>query len=304
MAASNLIFHYTTPDGAEAILKSGTLRATDVRYLNDLTELRYGSPALVEKLSAAAARLEVEILTGTAGQPEGPGASGPEVRLATIQELIQSASVPESELSAAPSVFVTSFCRTADLKSVWIAYASVDGYAIGFDREKLRRKLRPPQYVDPPTGNPYNQFMYSELMRVQYGPTAAKRGAEKAVLEWLPPTEGWIERLWTFNASRSFLGSLAGVKNPGFREELEMRLVLSPCKEPYTAGAPVVKEALSRDGLVNKPYVVARFPAEVVKVVWVGPGPNQAKRKSHMEQVLADNGYNAEVRVSAIPLRN
>jgi hypothetical protein len=40
--SKDLLWHYTTPEGLTGIIESNSLWATDVFYLNDLTEFMYG----------------------------------------------------------------------------------------------------------------------------------------------------------------------------------------------------------------------------------------------------------------------
>ena len=122
------LYHYTNGQGLEGILRSRTLRATQIDCLNDTTELVYGFQVMRECFKRAA--------------------MFDEFRFQVIDEV-------EKDLTENEPHYVASFCEDGDLLSQWRGYAqSSDGYAIGFRSSRLR--ARPSQI-----GRQLQQIIYS-----------------------------------------------------------------------------------------------------------------------------------------------
>lgn len=108
----HLLYHYTTADGLLGILSSQSFWMTDLRYMNDLSELQY------------AEELIREVLTAKANQ------YGDDLRQGFFQRIKRSFNPYEKSVS----VFSTSFCENGNLLSQWRAYGSRGGgYAIALD---------------------------------------------------------------------------------------------------------------------------------------------------------------------------
>jgi hypothetical protein len=109
----DVLYHYTTATGAIGILEDRELWMTDVRCLNDRSELKYGEKLVQSRiaryLTASHSPLQKMFL-----------------------ERISSAGV--ASLTVGSHVFVVSFCQDGDLLSQWRAYADRgQGYSLGFD---------------------------------------------------------------------------------------------------------------------------------------------------------------------------
>ena len=59
--APETVYHYTSQKGLFGILNSRTLWASDIRYLNDTSELRYGLDMLAEGLKDRASEVDVRL---------------------------------------------------------------------------------------------------------------------------------------------------------------------------------------------------------------------------------------------------
>jgi hypothetical protein len=114
-----MIFHYTDDVGLRGILETGTLRLTDIFYLNDPSELRHGCKLDDEFMTAAeAARAEERpAIAEFAGNLAG--------RL-------------QHDIPRVANMFVLSFSEAGDDVAQWRAYADNGrGYALGFDARML-----------------------------------------------------------------------------------------------------------------------------------------------------------------------
>ena len=106
----NALWHYTSTEGLVGILTSDCLHFTDVRFLNDTSEIEYGR-ALCRKVMT-------DILTTETGAT---------ARLLTT--LLDRFDDPAGITS-----YVACFCHNGDLLSQWRTYgATGNGFSLGFD---------------------------------------------------------------------------------------------------------------------------------------------------------------------------
>jgi Protein of unknown function (DUF2971) len=112
------IFHYTDDVGLRGILETGTLRLTDIFYLNDPSELRHGCK-LDEFMTVAEA-------------------AGAEERPAIVEFAGKLAGRLQHDIPRVANMFVLSFSEAGDDLAQWRAYADNGrGYALGFDARML-----------------------------------------------------------------------------------------------------------------------------------------------------------------------
>ena len=106
---------YTSMEALLSIMSSGRIRATHIRYLNDVSEAEWMRTAVVEKLNQIRATGEDET------QIE---------RAATLLAMLNERRIPND--------FVASFSENGDDLSQWRAYCPGGaGFSIGFDSEAL-----------------------------------------------------------------------------------------------------------------------------------------------------------------------
>lgn len=196
-----LLYHYTTVEGLLGILKSNTLWATHVGYLNDATELTYAhnviQGALQARMGKVTDTIELQLL-----------------------ERIRGAITPTNN---GDNYFVTCFCEVSDLLSQWRAYGTRGGgYAMGFESRWL-------QLVADPT-------TVLALRRVIYDPVVQRT----LVNDLLSRAVSILECLITEHDAETCIGHIPSVisflrdhfaelyftfKDPAFEEEKEWRLV-------------------------------------------------------------------------------
>lgn len=176
-------------------------------------------------------------------------------------------------------VFIACFCEDGDLLSQWRGYGADQGYAIGFDTARLQ------------------SLNLGELINVQYGiEDPSGYFAEELEAAVQPTAHPGVEE---WHSSESLLPRLVRVKNPGFAEEREWRLIKKVWNYDET---PEIRFRPSPVGPV--PYNVHSIPAECVNEVILGPGSYTLARKAAVEGMLRYCGFiGVDVLVSKIPFR-
>jgi len=120
------LWHYTTAQGAKGILENKTLRASDVRYLNDPNEEQLMLRAMVAASNSRLREAPGKPLRGPAALVAGSG----------LTDIIR-------------SDYVASFSSLADDLLQWRLYAEDGaGYAIEFDSAKLVDRIEDRMLVE------------------------------------------------------------------------------------------------------------------------------------------------------------
>ncbi len=103
--------------------QAGHLYASDVRYMNDSQELKYGASQFVPKLEAAA--------------NDSSLSRNKRYLCRRLADIFNSDDVFDYPMRC----FAACFCEDGDLLSQWRGYAKgVGGFAIGFDRDALANR--------------------------------------------------------------------------------------------------------------------------------------------------------------------
>ncbi|WP_110709723.1 DUF2971 domain-containing protein [Salinicola sp. CR57] len=197
----NCLHHYTSASGLIGILSSKSFWLTDLRYMNDMSELQYAQQVIERCIS--------EKLYDS--------------NLSSIQkEFLSRISKSYSPFESGASVYSASFCEIGNLLSQWRSYRGYGGgYAIGFDffhAMRLLNKqcvLRKVIYDEKEQINLVREVVASLVKAV--GDATTGDQLENVSNTFLP------------TACQTFSG-LAGelmfcLKHPDFHEEREWRLV-------------------------------------------------------------------------------
>lgn len=280
------------PELEQQLDKAAQLRASDVRYMNDSQELKFGAMHFVTRLRDAAKDESLSLDTRLA--------------CAKLAVVFSTDDVFDWPLRC----FAACFCEHGDLLSQWRGYAGgAGGYAIGFNRAAL---------ADRSLVLTYNRLMQTDVPEkidfepVKYGDIEAEAAADKFIQQIREP-DGWM-RLMIDGAKEpqhkartqamglQWLAShvlrvIVSVKNDGFQEEREWRLY-------YLAGDPAhpVKIRTGRPGIVPYLHMAVNMkkagedtiPPGIDKVV-VGPGHNQRGQLAAARELLKACGYNPDV---------
>jgi hypothetical protein len=191
-----VLHHYTDRVGLVGIMESKTLWATDIRHLNDESEVRYSR----DLLGALAERFRQE--------------QGDSWAARVVCEAVAAlASAPTS-----PDTFVASLCDDGDNLGQWRGYGGHgQGFAVGFDRERLRVAAQAQDY---------------SLIRLIYEQAAQEAQLEKSIREAIEVVARWgvdrasappaIDQLLSLGVAFTLVTLC--IKNPYFKDEREWRL--------------------------------------------------------------------------------
>jgi hypothetical protein len=174
MTDDDLLFHYTNGQGLVGILTSGVLWATDIRFLNDGSELLYGASLLRDAA------------TGLGGQTKRG--------IGFFRALERC------------NIHVACFCAERDLLSQWRAYGEFgSGYAIGFRRSWLVEACAQAPYPDGEYPARLHEVEYdsptlaaraTQIMEAAFAlPLAQKEAAAPGIAEFLTTAKdsGFVE---------------------------------------------------------------------------------------------------------------
>lgn len=274
---------------------------SDVRFMNDTEELRFGTQLLRERLGA-------RVL-----DPSTPPAF-----TSAFGDIIQFLN-PDDTLDWPRRCFATCFCSDGDLLSQWRGYAGgTGGFAIGFSQEALRNRT----YALHPAKAPMMPEQTSEttLRPVAYGREAGTAAIDAHIDKLMTgPNANLVTdgRPQFQGLARNLLFSLlvdavTTVKDSAFKDEREWRLVtLTEDQFPVKIRARARGLVPYMDVAVNIVYeenaveraAYYRDHPTIVDLV-VGPGPDQAEQVLAARELLRITGHNsAVVRPSTVPFR-
>jgi len=196
------LFHYTTLQGMQGILRGRNLRLGHITSFNDPNEVQYGQ------------RLVIEILNKFLRRE-----SDAAIR-EFLHELLESVSVFGHWVHHA---FVVCFCESETLLSQWRAYADQGrGYSLGFrfsSETRIASKLAEVSEGRTPV-----------FRKIIYCPTQQQNVAEGYLRSIIDATRGAVRlgapdsSIMAMQAANVILDMLLCFKHPAFAEEREWRL--------------------------------------------------------------------------------
>lgn len=243
------LYHYTDSSGLLGIIKSRTLWATHVQYLNDSSEFIYARGLMKEVVAEAA---------------EGalPGSPRARLRHTILEDSDQTEDSDESEIFWGEETFVACFSERGDGLSQWRGYGkSIGGYSLGFPFEHLRaieEAINRRQAGH--TFEYHHPRVTAGLFRCWYDKPAQKQLIREAFERAASHCETRGEYLQ--DAELAALGSAfmrpvsRAYKDPAFEDECEWRLVIEMMRPPqwvsFDCGASEEREqpgANKQDGM-------------------------------------------------------
>lgn len=270
---SEPLYHYTDANGLLGILTSGKLWATEIRFLNDPSELTYGLSIVHEALERASQRRGLDF--------------------DAIRTWLASSLDLKEQLT---QVYVVSFCADGDLLSQWRAYGgSGDGCSIEFSAECFRGLRKVIYCAD-------EQECFGGLRKVIYCADEQERYAA----EWADAACDLFEshgpaRQVPDGLERLHWEIVCTCKNPEYADEREWRVVYFPkCRNEIKFRCR---------GNMAVPYVELSFQQRnvdrPVTLVRLGPAVDTDQGERSVRQMLFAKGYTQAVKVvpSEIPLR-
>ena len=275
----DLLYHYTDVAGLIGICSSRSLRATNLRFMNDAKELTHARKLMRDVLAEAKAQARLP------------------AQLELIDEIER---ITSGQWVGYPDFYAMSFTANGDLLSQWRGYGSSGGgYAIGFEAAGL---------VPPPSPYPQperflNRVIYDEATQLQilHG-TATKMLALFATVD--PTGSDLAEaRAHVFSALGEVVGFAFSFKDPAWAEEQEWRTV-------YVVPDGELEGVQFRpDGGVAVPYVSLEMGTDPdgklpIREIVQGPTVDTDTAVRSLELLLVSNGYaDVGITVSSVPLR-
>lgn len=231
-------FRYRGDSDAYFYGRATHLMASDVRYMNDSSELRFGAEIVRRHLRTAADDTTTELELREA--------------FATV-----AATLDPDRLHQWPwQCFVACFCADGDLLSQWNGYAGgTGGYSIGFPTTTLAHHTNEIQLAA--NGMIYDMESPTKLERVQYGAVAAEAHAADLVLALIDMwNAGQLLRDLDGRPSRQVgiiaFRRIATLKHQAFAAEDEWRLIAVKSSEyPAKTRARVNGLVPYKDFIVN-----------------------------------------------------
>lgn len=292
------VFHYTAADGLLGILETRHLWVSDIEFLNDVQEVRYGID--IVRAAFEQRRYELE-------NHRDPDDNEALRQWGETQSLLDAL---ESRFPATGGFrnlwermpYVTSFCGHGDLLSMWRGYAHGPGFAIEFDTSLILDALSPTPSQHGLTDDELvdlrdlNYAIDAAFHAVEYGDGGAREVIETVLGEVetpgaSTPADELLDRL---------MPRLSQIKHPAFAEEQEVRLVV------FRTGdfSPQPRLRSANGHLV--PYYPIAFPHEAIRSIRVGPSAYRDRSRIALERRLTSTARgeysHVTVRVSEAPL--
>jgi hypothetical protein len=279
-ASPKNLYHYTSAEALLAILQSGSLWATDIRYLNDTAEYRFARDLLLKELQGRTVRLKNK----------------------RVRSLIEQ-HLKSLRISNAAYAYVTSFSACGNLLSQWRAYAPRDGVSIGFHAGALQKingyALWKCHYFNSTpslteaekndlrliTDEVYGSIQWASRLMQQEARKSSHTGA--SLLE--------AQRDHAAVISASLTWAALKIKHAGFSEESEWRLIdnNSEINMIHAAGEdPQGLLNFRRGAFGITPYLLAVLPVTWKKdplgiaEIIVGPSSNAAATVTSIKDLL------------------
>jgi Protein of unknown function (DUF2971) len=265
------LYHYTTGNGLIGIVKSSALWATDARYMNDSSEVKYAQELVTErfkKFASTRAGAHMALL---------------QIDLGFLWPMRE-------------DIYLTCFCEKPDELNQWRVYAGDDGYSIGFAASRLKAYGHTLRKVE------YRPKVHEKLIGALVD--GALSYASQVLKKADYPTELWDEVCIHFGNALLWqvFYAVLGFKQEAFEAEQEWRLI-TVGSEPSE-----VEHRMGPYGLT--PYV-SHGPTskdEKLPIVSVTHGPTASPRNTQhaINTLLERHGYDVgyiHVEPSDLPIR-
>ena len=267
--------------------KAARFWASDVRYMNDSLELRFGADLVSERLNEASGdnSLHVDLRVAFAG-------------FAKVFD-------PARLFSWPFRCFSVCFCESNDLLSQWRGYAGgVGGFAIGFPRDVLESRSHGIQLKA--GGNMFDLPSHAQLVKVAYGEEAARERANHLVRQLterfdadhlLLDVDGTPSMTVAIEAFRT----IAGVKHAAFAEEREWRLLAITDRKLLKTRGRAGGLVPYMDVVVNSRLGLVPISENPIRQIVVGPTPTQAAQIAAVRDLLESRGTWLPEDVDVVP---
>jgi len=271
------LFHYTCPNGLLGIIRNQSLRASNMRYLNDTTEFTY----ILDLYRDEFHKRKFSKLLGQ------------------YEEFADALRSP-----SAGGYFVCSFSENPDQLSQWRAYCSPhSGYSIGFKSNPLSEcALQNNGVLARCIYDKKKQRVLIHKTMEEFISSIQEKYAESNNVNDLKLRI--LEQDFIIMLSTIFqIIALAPLfKHPAFQEEKEWRLII-----PRRIGKPGIKFRVSRELIVPYTEVDLREKEQSIPIseIIVGPTPHPQELRSAIESLCKHEGLEEiNVKLSSCPFRS
>jgi Protein of unknown function (DUF2971) len=310
------IFHYTTPAGLLGILSSGSLFATDYRFLNDASEGAIIKQFVLPTLEAEAAAVTTALLAKGIAKNFYKD-HGEAVHRLQAEQLYR---VFMTAVNNSAPFFVVSFCRHDEgteeyangLLSQWRGYGESGGFAIEFDEELIDQLVHREMSC-----YAYLGFKSCDVTYAGAGTkfdTLPYKGVAAQMIKIVFAEEGIDISDVAGNkdlneAAVAFFNQAPFLKHWGFHEENEFRVsVLCLRAKAVTRLARPLKPIKLRTKGSSIIFYIELFSGFdeplPIKSIIVGPHAHQARQAEALHIVAETTGLNFTVRLSGIPFQS
>ena len=311
VAPDGLVYHYTSPEAFLNIIKSGKVRFTDVRYLNDKSETLFFVKKLVEFIEKRKENYPVflEIVDYLLQEENWDDIKELRVEKVRYNDTI----IPFKS----DRLFVFCASKDPDALNMWNYYVKnglYQGYNLGIDTRKFVKTFDTDSsgtldsfivYYGNVLYDEKRQFLEIEHLAEQYNRTntSDKKSFHAAVLN----LRAYIELQGLF------------YKSPKFRDEKEYRVVISIADEriPHNEqeahkyfgenNQKMTEDFFVRGGLIV-PSLSVVLPKDAISRVYISPITEFEIAKASAKELLETNSYrngqkSVSVYKSEIPIR-
>lgn len=261
------LYHYTSVLAYKCIVESRCFWASDVRFLNDDNEIRYGYAKVKGAISS---KIDDSLVSDVA-----------------VEALL----ALENNLFDDFGVCSVSFCTDGDLLSQWRGYGNEQGVSIGVNSEKIRKI----------EGFDIYRVIYEERRQDRIISDSielyCRRYAQLKASGW----QGDDLKHFGLQASYVFDRMIAAFKAPSFQEEGEVRAFARKYAHTLRRGV----KFREKNGIII-PYYEMKIDdlnSGIISDVIIGPGRNLSVVKSGVEIFSKANKVNCDVYLSSIALR-
>ena len=274
-----VLYQYTSFFGLIGMIENHSIWITDVAYMNDTSEMKYGIELVNKYLDEKSKLVSTE-----------------------CKELLKRSAITASAFSSDSGYLIACFCEDNDLLSQWRAYGGGgNGYNIGFGSVELSKapgvQIRKVIY-DSVVQNGYIKATVDSICELFDSVTGDKNIQGLDSTNTLPAFAAMLsqhlkEFLFTF-------------KHSAFAEENEWRII-----RPYTTHVDLKRLKFRQYNSVPVPYMELNYKdispkMPILPIVQVTHGPvlNPQLTKKSLSLIMRQNGYDhAEINGSSTPLR-
>jgi hypothetical protein len=294
MSEPEVVYHYTSTDTLLKIVEGEppAIWATNLRYLNDVSESKHCIDCLKSRVSTFLAENSIEC----------------------ADELTSAMDILYDDRYGIDPPYVASFSAVKDSLPQWRSYCpNGNGVSIGFRISALKQSVLT---FTPPSDFPAIKSRFEKIHYLHPDDVAVQdeifRTCIAAGMEYeeeqnsLPPEErssfSWESMLHYEISSRSSL-----YKHPAFQAEEEYRLIAPPlvfsgasirCRCSRTTVIPFV--SLLLPPVEKSDRYVDSFISEII----VGPTPNAELTENALRMFFQSKGWNVSISSSPIPYRD